>query len=212
MTEENYSKSDRQNLELIGRVLGASLSWILEYEKIYKDSTHDGLSGLLNHKTFKDRFAEEIQRAKRFQHNMVVLIFDLDKFKRINDTLGHQYGDYVIKTVSGIMADNVRTIDVVARYGGEEFAIILVNTTAEMAFFVAQRIVNNIANYQFTMDGEDVRMAISGGMSEYPTHSEQIKDLIEYADQAMYDTKQNGGNGVMIYQKNDSSEHQAYEV
>ena len=212
ITEENYSKSDRQNLELIGRVLGASFSWILEYEKIYLDATHDGLSGLLNHKTFKDRFAEEIQRAKRFQHNMVVLIFDLDKFKRINDTLGHQYGDYVIKTVSGIMADNVRTIDVVARYGGEEFAIILVNTTAEMAFFVAQRIVNNIANYQFTMDGEDVRMAISGGMSEYPTHSEQIKDLIEYADQAMYDTKQNGGNGVMIYQKNDSSEHQAYEV
>jgi diguanylate cyclase (GGDEF)-like protein len=81
-----------------------------------------------------------------------------------------------------------------------------------MAIVVAQRIVNNIANYQFTMDGEDVRMAISGGMSEYPTHSEQIKDLIEYADQAMYDTKQNGGNGVMIYQKNDSSEHQAYEV
>ena len=204
ISENSYSKSDQNNIELIGRILGAALSWISEYEKIYKDATHDGLSGLLNHQTFKNRFSEEIQRAKRFQHNMAVLIFDLDKFKRINDTYGHVYGDYVIKTVSGIMSENVRTIDVVARYGGEEFAIILVNTTAEMGLVVAQRIVDNIANYEFSMDGEKVRMAISAGMSEYPTHSNNIKDLIEYADQSMYETKQNGGNGVIIYQKKET--------
>ena len=102
------------------------------------------------------------------------------------------------------MSENVRTIDVVARYGGEEFAIILVNTTAEMGLVVAQRIVDNIANYEFSMDGEKVRMAISTGMSEYPTHSDNIKDLIEYADQSMYETKQNGGNGVIIYQKKET--------
>ena len=199
MTGRPYTKADEQTFILIGRVLGASLHWLFEYEKIYQNATHDGLSKLLNHQTYKERFAEEIQRAKRFQHHMAVLIFDLDKFKRINDTLGHPYGDYVIQTVAKIMSENVRTIDVVARYGGEEFAIILINTTAEMAMVVAQRIVDNIAEYPYSMDGESVRMTISGGMSEYPTHSENLKDLIDLADKAMYNAKQNGGNGIIIH-------------
>ena len=86
---------------------------------------------------------------------MAVMMFDLDKFKKVNDTLGHQYGDYVIQTVAKIMIDNVRAVDVVARYGGEEFAIILINTTAAMSNMVAQRIVDNIAEYEFSMDSID---------------------------------------------------------
>ena len=80
------------------------------------------------------------------------MIFDLDKFKNINDTLGHQYGDYIIQTCSKIMKDNVRAVDVVARYGGEEFAIILINTSVMMSNIVAQRIVDTIANYPFKME------------------------------------------------------------
>ena len=83
---------------------------------------------------------------------MAIMIFDLDKFKKVNDTLGYQYGDYVIQTVAKIMLDNVRAVDVVARYGGEEFAIILINTTAAMSNVVAKRIVSNIADYQFSME------------------------------------------------------------
>ena len=79
---------------------------------------------------------------------MSIMIFDLDKFKEnINDTLGHQYGDYIIQTCSKIMKDNVRAVDVVARYGGEKFAIILINTDDIMSNIVAQRIVDTIANY-----------------------------------------------------------------
>ncbi len=203
LSNDPYKESDIQNLNLIGRVLGSILYWIIEYEKIHNDATHDGLSGLLNHQAFKNRIKEDVLRAKRFQHQMAILIFDLDKFKRINDTLGHQYGDYVIKTVSKIMTDNVRAIDAVARYGGEEFAIILVNTSADMAMVVAQRIVDNIAHFPFDMDGEKVNMTISCGMSEYPVHSEQIKDLIEFADQAMYKAKKQGGNSVLIH-RNDN--------
>ena len=199
LTGRPYTDSDQKTLDLLGQVLGSSLYWLIEYEKIYQNATHDGLSKLLNHQTYKDRFAEEIQRAKRFQHHMAVLIFDLDKFKRINDTLGHPYGDYVIQTVAKIMSKNVRTVDVVARYGGEEFAIILINTTAKMAMVVAQRIVNNIADYPFSMDGSEVTMTISGGMAEYPTHSEDMKELIKLSDQAMYDAKQKGGNGILIH-------------
>ncbi|MBT7119802.1 MAG: GGDEF domain-containing protein [Candidatus Marinimicrobia bacterium] len=205
ITGQPYTTADEQNLTLIGRVMGASLNWLMEYEKIYQNATHDGLSKLLNHQTYKERFSEEIQRAKRFQHHMAVLIFDLDKFKRVNDTLGHPYGDYVIQTVAKIMSENVRTVDVVARYGGEEFAIILINTTPEMALVVSQRIVDNIADYPYSMNDETIQMTISGGMSLYPTHSENMKDLIELADKAMYDAKQVGGNQIKIHSNDDAT-------
>ena len=173
----SFSKQ-RCDLILIGQVLGSTLHWKFEYEKIHKNATHDGLSGLLNHQTFKEKFNDEIQRAARFQQKMAVMMFDLDKFKKVNDTLGHQYGDYVIQTVAKIMVDNVRAVDVVARYG-EEFAVILINTTAVMSNIVAQRIVDSIADYQFSLNGVETRLTISGGMSEYPTHADNMRQLIK---------------------------------
>ena len=195
-----FSKDDEALLNLIARILGAAIFWVNEYQKIYQNAIRDGLTGLLNHKTFMERASDEIQRARRFQHHLVFLMYDLDKFKRVNDTLGHPYGDYVIETTAQIMKDNVRTIDVVARYGGEEFAIVLVNTTQEMAMVVAKRIVDNIANHEFSMDGTDIKMTISSGLCEYPKDSEKLSDLISFADQGLYSTKKRGGNGVTIYQ------------
>ncbi|MFL2998366.1 MAG: diguanylate cyclase [Candidatus Neomarinimicrobiota bacterium] len=194
-----FKGEDLKNLEIIGKTLGSSIEWLNQYNKIYENATHDGLSGLLNHQTFKERFNDEIQRAERFQHKMSVMIFDLDKFKNINDTLGHQYGDYIIQTCSKIMKDNVRAVDVVARYGGEEFAIILINTDVVMSTIVAQRIVDTIANYPFKMDAVDANITISGGMSEYPSDSKDMKELIEFADKAMYSSKGVGGNKFSIY-------------
>ena len=194
-----FSINNEEDLGLMGNVLGSALHWRYEYEKIHNNATHDGLSGLLNHQTFKERFSDEILRAARFQQKMAIMIFDLDKFKKVNDTLGHQYGDYVIQAVSKIMQDNVRAVDVVARYGGEEFAVILINSNVEMSNIVAQRIVDNIADFNFTLDGIETKITISGGMSEYPTHSDNTKDLIELADQAMYRTKQEGGNGIITH-------------
>ena len=194
-----FLKQELADLILIGQVLGSALHWKFEYEKIHKNATHDGLSGLLNHQTFKEKFNDEIQRAARFQQKMAVMMFDLDKFKKVNDTLGHQYGDYVIQTVAKIMVDNVRAVDVVARYGGEEFAVILINTTAVMSNIVAQRIVDSIAEYQFSLNGVETRLTISGGMSEYPTHADNMRQLIEIADQELYATKDRGGNGITIH-------------
>jgi diguanylate cyclase (GGDEF)-like protein len=195
-----FSKNDEKLLSLIVRALEASMHWHMEYQNMYENAIKDGLTGLLNHKTFVDRAREEIERARRFQHHLVFLMYDLDKFKRINDTLGHPYGDYVIKNTAKIIKDNVRSIDLVARYGGEEFAVVLVNTTTEAALTVAQRIVDNIADYNFNMENKEVNMTISSGLSEYPNDSDRLKDLIQYADQGLYKTKENGGNGVTIYQ------------
>ncbi len=194
-----FNKQDEEYLILIGNVIGMALYWIREYDKIYQDATHDGLSSLLNHQTFKERFNEEILRAERFQQYMTVIMFDLDKFKRVNDTLGHPYGDYVIKTVSGILKENVRVIDLVARYGGEEFVVILINTTAKNAMPVGKRIVQNISDYLFSMDNQDVKMTISAGMSEFPTQNKSVDQLIDLADQAMYKVKKQGGNNILLF-------------
>jgi len=199
-----FSENDEKLLSLIVRAMEASMHWHTEYQNMYENAIKDGLTGLLNHKTFVDRAGEEIERARRFQHHLVFLMYDLDKFKRINDTLGHPYGDYVIKTTAKIIKDNVRSIDLVARYGGEEFAVVLVNTTTEAAMTVAQRIVDNIADYNFNLENDEVNMTISSGLSEYPNDSDQLKDLVQYADQSLYKTKENGGNGVTIYQTNNN--------
>ena len=201
---ENFSKNpfkenDEKLLLLIIRAMQASMLWYTEYQNMYENAIKDGLTGLLNHKTFMDRAREEIERARRFQHHLVFLIYDLDKFKRINDTLGHPYGDYVIKTTAKIIKDNVRSIDLVARYGGEEFAVVLVNTNTESAMMVAQRIVDNIADYNFNIDDKEVNMTISSGLSEYPNDSDTLSDLIQFADEGLYKTKDSGGNGVTIY-------------
>ena len=195
----SYSKRDENLLRLVSRAMQTSMSLFIEYQNIYEDAIRDGLTGLLNHKTFIDRAQEEIERARRFHHQLVFLIYDLDKFKRINDTLGHPYGDYVIKTTAKIIKDNVRSIDLVARYGGEEFTVILVNTNKEAATTVAKRIVQNIQEYNFSMNDEEVDMTISCGLSEYPKDSDTLKDLIQFADEGLYKTKDEGGNDVTIY-------------
>ena len=209
LNPDAFTDQDRENLILIGKVMGTAMYWIQEYDKIYQDATHDGLSKLLNHQTFKERFQDEILRAERFQHYMTVMMFDLDKFKQINDTLGHPYGDYVIQMVSNILKENVRAIDLVARYGGEEFVVILINTTAENAMPVGRRIVQNIADYPFSLNGQDAKMTISSGMSEYPTHHKSMKELISFADQAMYQVKSQGGNDIILYDSMSINEDEA---
>ena len=199
LEESVFSEKDVQFLELLTDTIGSILTWKNEYKKMYKSAIHDGLTDLLNHKAYKERLNEELSRAKRFKQSLVLLILDLDKFKRINDTYGHLYGDYVLTEVSAILKDSVRNIDICARYGGEEFAIVLVNTDIENARPVAERIIEKISEFHFNKDGIEENMTISAGMSEYPNHSIEMKKLIAHADLAMYEVKKNGGNAVIAH-------------
>ncbi len=189
-----FTENDKQSIEMLASVLSSVLSWHTEYQHMYKSATHDGLTGLLNHRTFMIRFEEELNRAVRFQQTFVLSMLDLDKFKRVNDTFGHYFGDYVIKTVAQIIKESVRNIDVVARYGGEEYVIILVDTNKEKAQIVANRIVKNIEAFLFEQDEIHTRLTISAGLAEFPKDSDMAKGLIEKADEAMYDAKKLGGN------------------
>lgn len=195
----HFSNSDKNLLELLALTFGSIVSWQQQYWKMHENAMTDGLTGLLNHKAFMNRYQEEISRANRYQHSLVMAILDLDKFKRINDTYGHLYGDYVIREVAKIIKENVRTIDIVGRYGGEEYAILMINTTNEKIVSVAERIIDNVESYPFSMENIDVNMTISCGLAEFPKDTDNMKELIANADEAMYDAKKEGGNFVKVY-------------
>jgi len=201
LTSKPFDDSDQKLLELLSSTLGYILSWLKEFQKIHKSSTHDGLTGVLNRKAFDERLVEEINRASRTHQSLAVIMFDLDKFKRINDTYGHPYGDYVIKSTAQILNDSVRNIDIVARYGGEEFIIILVDTDIPKSRHVAKRMVSNIAKFNFDYEDVNVRMTISAGMAEFPADSDKIEPLIGKADEVLYESKRQGGNMVSFTQK-----------
>tara|TARA_A100001234_G_scaffold36738_2_gene28962 strand:- start:2747 stop:4435 length:1689 start_codon:yes stop_codon:yes gene_type:complete len=201
-TIERIDKSfTNEEVELVTKLTDAMnnvLSWISTHHQLSQSATRDGLTGLLNHKTFLERFEKEINRSNRFEHELGLIFFDIDKFKSINDTYGHLYGDYVLEEVSRIISKNVRSIDIVGRYGGEEFSVILVNTNIKDCIPLAEKIVKKIAKKTYLKDGIAVNLTISAGMSGFPVHSDSIRDLIGKADKAMYQTKLKGGNGVSI--------------
>ena len=145
-----------------------------------------------------NRFEEEISRAGRFNQMFGLVILDLDKFKSVNDSYGHLYGDYVLEGVAKIISESVRTIDVVGRYGGEEFAVLLINSDIEDCIPVAERIVKSIEAKTFLKSSIATNITISGGLAGFPRHAKQVKDLIEKADKAMYESKSIGGNRVTI--------------
>ena len=156
----------------------------------------DGMTGLVSHKMFMERLVEEIARAKRHGEKLTLLFLDLDKFKRINDTYGHLFGDKVIKETADIIKNNVRTHDIVGRYGGEEYSVILVNTEKSDCQITVERIRENVQDHHFKDSEVNERMTISIGMAEFPTNSEDSRGLIRYADEKMYEVKKAGGNKI----------------
>ena len=160
------------------------------------EAMHDGMTGLLNHKFFEKRLDEEIERSNRYNETMTLLFLDLDNFKRINDTHGHQYGDYVLKITASIIQDNVRNIDIVSRYGGEEFSVVLVNANKKVSLKTAERIRKEIENFKFNQNNIKERLTISIGMGEFPSDANNKEDIIKYSDSKMYIAKKDGKNCI----------------
>tara|TARA_Y100001934_G_C11979341_1_gene597832 strand:+ start:88 stop:711 length:624 start_codon:yes stop_codon:yes gene_type:complete len=203
--EINYI-TDKKNI-IIANAIGLGFSglgifysiiiwnkFMKSYDSVIQNSMLDGMTGLFTHKLFMERLDGELGRANRHKENLTLLFLDLDKFKRINDTYGHLFGDLVIKDTANIIKNNVRIHDVVARYGGEEYAVILVNTTKEECMKTVERIRANVENHIYTNNEYNERMTISIGMAQFPNDSEDSRGLIRFADERMYEVKKLGGN------------------
>ena len=154
----------------------------------------DGLTQLYNHQAIYEKLVDEIKRSKRYQSNVSILLLDIDHFKRINDTHGHEVGNSVLKKVAERIGNSVRDVDMVGRYGGEEFLVIFPNSNVKQAHNAAERIRKDIEKTEFP---EEIKVTISGGVVEY--QSENVNELVDKADQQMYRAKQSGRNKIMSW-------------
>lgn len=164
----------------------------------------DDLTGLYNQRYFYTQFTKEVERAKRHNRTLSLLLIDVDLFKDFNDTYGHWEGDFVLKKIGELLMKNVRDIDMAFRYGGEEFTVILPETNYHDAMIVAERIRKSVSQtlfYPFTLDGhpEIVSKTVSIGITEFH-HDDTMKSFLKRADSAMYHAKKSGRNMVFRLQ------------
>ena len=162
-------------------------------------SRMDGLTGLLNRKTWETELEEEFLRFARHHHTCSLLIFDIDHFKKINDGYGHPAGDEVIRQTARVLKESIREIDIAGRYGGEEFVVILVDTDAEGALVVAERIRTQMEVNTVTYDNQTIKYTVSLGIAELTTAISDKTQWIDCADQGLYKAKESGRNNSVIY-------------
>ena len=156
----------------------------------------DELTGLSNHRRFIETLAAEAERARRFGQSVGLVMLDLDDFKAVNDTYGHQQGDQVLRSVADLMRSYSREIDTPARYGGEELAVVLPQTDVDGAFQLAERLRTGIANLDIPMvsGGGRMRVTASLGAAALPANAQDPERLIAAADAALYEAKRGGKN------------------
>ena len=163
-------------------------------ELAYRDS----LTGLFNVRYFREIMAAELERAARYKHPLSLVFIDIDFFKKVNDTFGHQAGDYVLHEVADTFLKLLRNCDIVARYGGEEFAIILPETVGSSAKVLAQRVRRGIEQLEIHYEADCIPITISCGIAscDFKKTNMTLEDFIKQSDQALYRAKENGRNRV----------------
>jgi diguanylate cyclase (GGDEF)-like protein len=196
-TEQNaFRENELQSLESVADICASSIQNAHYVERIRQLSYLDGLTGIFNRRFFELRIIEEIERARRSEAGMAVVMADIDGFKKLNDEFGHLLGDEVLRQVSSLFHQQLRKIDVVCRYGGEEFAILLTQTSAQYAMTVAEKLRKLVESWQFP--GVPRTVTLSAGVAAYPDHGTNRDDLIRAADTGLYAAKQTGRNRVCL--------------
>ncbi len=213
--KNHYSKNDGTTfLDKLAAMTAISIENCINRQRILELGYQDGLTNAYNRRYFDERLKHEIDRCVRKKTDLAFLFIDIDFFKKVNDTYGHQAGDAVLVKLVSLMRDQVRSSDIVARYGGEEFAIILPETGLHIANEVAERIRNRVENQKLTFNNNTLNITVSIGLAslsqiKYQTgtnvkgQSNKTPDnldqlLLRKADEALYQAKQTGRNQVVI--------------
>ena len=174
----------------------------MKYQYTEKEfmSVLDGLTGLYNRRQFELGLEQEFNRTKRHPADFSLAILDIDFFKKVNDTYGHQYGDYVLKTVSDLMKSSFRKTDLLYRYGGEELVMIMPETNIEGALIPVQRLRKAIEDYAFEYNGVKAKVTASIGLTMNFVEFKNATELLKSADEALYKAKESGRNRVIIHE------------
>jgi diguanylate cyclase (GGDEF)-like protein len=177
-------------------------------DRLLTISRTDGLTGLLNRRHLEERLQEQFEHAKRLNEHFSVVMVDLDKFKSVNDTYGHQAGDAVLKQLAELLKREAREIDQVGRYGGEEFMLILPGTVLDAGVTFAERVRQSLQDHVFTFEGGTLQRTGSFGVSGWPHPRIGGCDaLVKAADDALYVAKETGRNKVVRFDGPDFNAH-----
>ena len=188
-----FDKADGSLGGLVGLILDISERKQME-QAIWREANYDALTGLPNLRLLRDRLSEELERARRQGSTLALLFIDLDRFKEVNDTLGHHVGDQLLIQAAERIQAVVRSSDTVSRQGGDEFVVILSDIkNAQAAGMVASKIIR-LLHMPFLLGSNEVYVSASIGIALYPDDSQQQETLVSYADQAMYAAKAGGRN------------------
>ncbi len=206
---KNANTFDENNLRLLVTI-GKQISMAIENAELYANlqemATIDGLTGVFNRVYFHQKFVDEYNAAKTLGYDLTLVILDIDKFKKFNDTFGHLFGDVVLKSVAQTVKSNLRSTDTIARFGGEEFVIILPRTTASEAYEKVEDLRIKIANNIIRDNLISASVTASFGISCFPDISANHMELIKDADNALYKAKESGRNCVKIATRADKAE------
>ena len=175
----------------------------MKYQYTEKEfmSVLDGLTGLYNRRQFEIGLEQEYNRTKRHPSDFSLAILDIDFFKKVNDTYGHQYGDYVLKTVASLMKQSFRKTDLLYRYGGEELVMIMPETNVEGALIPVQRLRRMVEEYDFDYNGVKAKVTVSIGLTMNYQSLTSSADIVKSADEALYKAKEDGRNRVVLYEQ-----------
>lgn len=176
---------------------------ILEKHKLEIEASTDKLTGALTRKYLEDTLQNVLNRAKNNNEIFSVIMYDLDRFKRVNDQFGHLTGDKVLQKISKIVMNSINSKGILGRYGGEEFVIILPNTKDKEALTIAENLRKKIETEKIL--AEEINITVSMGVASYPAHGQTINELIEKVDQALYIAKENGRNRCQLWNENFSN-------
>ncbi|MBE7711471.1 MAG: diguanylate cyclase [Cyanobacteria bacterium SIG31] len=189
------TESELKFLNLFARQIELAITIADLFQVVKEQAVTDGMTGLYNRRYFEEFIKKEAIRATRQNQKFTVVGIDLDHLKKINDIYGHSYGDLAIKTIAEVLKKNNRSIDVAARMGGEEFNLILPGVDSQGGLVVAERIRKSIESMELEKIG---KITASLGVGTFGEHAEDVDELLEIVDIAMYESKRNGRNQVSI--------------
>ncbi len=201
LSEQKFSKNEMDIFNILINIISISVSNAQTYEDVKNLSLTDAMTNLNNYRYFEDRLKEELNRARRNETSVSLIMLDIDHFKNYNDTLGHQAGDEALRNMGWILKNTVREEDIVNRYGGEEFCVILPGIEKEVITILGERLRQKIEEYPFYKENVQPggRITVSLGGSCFPSDSDNFEELVYKADQALYKSKNSGRNKLTVF-------------